>query len=202
MQILIPISTRSVFFPEREYYFPKPLIEIKGTSMINHVTNNLSANIREPKYTFVINRDDSQKFSIGNALKISLGADTTVIEKLNETSGALCSSLLAIDHIDHDQPLIISNSDQVLDDDISEKIKIFQKNKYDAAVITFRSTHPRWSYVMDDNDLVLQAFEKKVISKNAIAGFYYFNKASDFFDCAKRSILNDSSLDGLFPNNE
>ena len=198
MQILIPVSTRSTFFPEKDFYFPKPLIEIKGTPMINHVIDNLSANISDPEYTFVVNKDDSQKFSIENALKIYLGEDTTVIEKLNETCGALCSSLLAIDHIDHDQPLIISNSDQVLDDDISEKIKIFKENKYDAAVITFESNHPRWSYVMDDDDLVVQAFEKKVISKHAIAGFYYFRKASNFFDSAKRAILNDSSLDGLF----
>ena len=102
MQILIPVSTRSTFFPEKDFYFPKPLIEIKGTPMINHVIDNLSANISDPEYTFVVNKDDSQKFSIENALKIYLGEDTTVIEKLNETCGALCSSLLAIDHIDHD----------------------------------------------------------------------------------------------------
>ena len=38
MQILIPIANTSEFFPKSEFYFPKPLIEVNGRSMIELIT--------------------------------------------------------------------------------------------------------------------------------------------------------------------
>ena len=198
MNILIPISTHSVFFPSEEFYFPKPLIDVNGNAMINWVVENLLNNFDKAKFTFVINREDSRLFSIGDALKINLGDRATIIEKNNETSGALCSALLAIDEIDHSEPLIISNCDQYFTCDISKNIKKIQKKNADAGVLTFESVHPRWSYVASENEKVIQTFEKKVASKRAIAGLYYFKNARDFFEYAKYPIINNVSTDSLF----
>jgi NDP-sugar pyrophosphorylase family protein len=41
MQILIPISGYSAFFPKEDFYFPKPLIEVAGTAMIEVVVRQL-----------------------------------------------------------------------------------------------------------------------------------------------------------------
>jgi NDP-sugar pyrophosphorylase family protein len=199
MQIMIPMSTRSDFFPERDFYFPKPLIEVNGDSMINWVIDNLSANIKKAEFFFVVNKEDSRLFSIGDALQISLEGKATIIEKNNETSGALCSALLAIDSIDHSEPLIISNCDQYLDLDITEEIAKFQSKDADAGVLTFESVHPRWSYVVAGyNGRVMQTFEKKVASKHAIAGLYYFKRAGDFFQHAEAPIMQNISVGSNF----
>ncbi len=42
-------------------------------------------------------------------------------------------------------------------------------------MVTFESLHPRWSFVRrGGNGLVSEAAEKRVISRDAIAGFYYY----------------------------
>jgi dTDP-glucose pyrophosphorylase len=65
--------------------------------------------------------------------------------------------------------------------------------------VTFRSVHPRWSYVkLDDDGNVTEAAEKRVISTHAIAGLYYFRTAQQFVDAATATITVDDHLDGIF----
>ena len=51
MQVLIPISSRSSFFPDEDYFFPKPLIEVAGRPMIElvitHLKKQLNKSIRD-----------------------------------------------------------------------------------------------------------------------------------------------------------
>ena len=102
-------------------------------------------------------------------------------------------------HIDFDSPLIISNSDQIIDSNLSDIMSSFQNSQASSGVATFNSVHPRWSYVLANSDkIVEQAFEKDVKSKNAVAGFYYFDKASYFIDSAKKVIINDVNVNGMY----
>lgn len=199
MQILIPISGYSTFFPKEEFYFPKPLIEIAGTAMIEVVVRQLQRQFNDAKFIFVIDPEDARSFSLDRTLQLLTGDDTQVIEKPGPTSGALCSCLLAIDALDTNQPLIIANSDQIIEDDLAQAVETFKTNNCSAGLITFESIHPRWSYVIDDGKgEVIQTFEKKVASRNAIAGFYYFNSAFIFFEAAKQVVLNDAQIDGRY----
>ena len=102
------------------------------------------------------------------------------------------------DHIDQDEPLIICNSDQIIDSDIKEIINEFNLINCDVGIITFNSLHPRFSYVKSTNDKVLNAAEKKVISNNAIAGFLYYKKASLFFKSAQNVIIKGDALNGKY----
>lgn len=199
MQILIPISSRTSFFPSEEYFFPKPLIEVAGRPMIELVINQLKRQFTNPKFTFVIDRDDARTFSIDRICQLAGGSGTHVIERIGQTSGALCSCLLAIEALDPHAPLLISNSDQIISADLSAQINSFDRAQVDAGVVTFDSIHPRWSYVVEaSNNRVAQTFEKKVVSRRAIAGLYYFREAGQFLDAAKKAILNDVNVDGAF----
>ena len=199
MQVLIPISARSSFFPEEDFFFPKPLIEVVGRPMIEVVISQLKRQLRNPKFTFVIDRDDARQFSIDRTMQLAAGEGTQVIERMGDTSGALCSCMLAIDAIDPDEPLLISNSDQITSADLGEHIDRFESSGADAGLVTFDSIHPRWSYVVEDDDhTVAQTFEKKVVSRIAIAGLYYYRKAGRFIEDAKTTILNDASVNGSF----
>lgn len=199
MQILVPIATRSSFFPEDQYFFPKPLIEVAGRPMIELVVSQLKEQIRDASFVFVIDRDAVRSFSIDKTVELIAGDGTQVIQRSGQTSGALCSCLLAIDALDPDAPLLIANSDQIIRDDLGAYLKHFEISGAEAGVITFDSVHPRWSYVVEGpRNRVLQTFEKKVVSRQAIAGIYYFRKASQFVDAAKKTILNNASINGNF----
>lgn len=199
MQVLIPISGRSNFFPEEEFYFPKPLIEVAGRPMIELVIDQLKSSLPSACFTFVINREDAQFFSIDRTLVLTAGKETKVIERQAHTAGALCSCLLSVEALDLDQPLLVANSDQIIDADIGVSLKEFEALGYDAGVITFDSVHPRWSYIVPDADgNVLQACEKKVVSRQAIAGLYWFRSARKFLEAGQRAILKDAHVQGNF----
>lgn len=199
MQILIPISGHSSFFPKSDYYFPKPLVEIAGTPMIEVVVKQLQRQFNGARFIFVIDPEDARSFSLDRTLMLLSGETTVIIEKPGATSGALCSCLLSLDALDLNEPLIISNCDQLIDYDLANALDIFGFKEYSAGVLTFDSIHPRWSYVVeDDQGDVIQTFEKKVASRNAIAGFYYFKSASIFLEAAKQVVLNNAHVDNIF----
>jgi NDP-sugar pyrophosphorylase family protein len=199
MQVLLPISIQSPFFPANDFFFPKPLIEVVGRPMIEHVIGQLKKQFKNTKFTIVLPRDEARTFSIDRIVQLAGGEGTQVIERVGQTSGALCSCLLAIDDLDHDAPLLISNSDQIISADIGSLVAEFERAGADAGVLTFDSIHPRWSYVVETEDnCVVQACEKRVVSRMAIAGLYYFRKAGQFFDAAQKAILNDANVDGAF----
>ena len=186
MQILIPISGHSAFFPKEDFYFPKPLIEIAGKPMIELVIEQFQHHFKEAGFVFVVDRDDTRSFSLDRTLSLLTGAGSRIVEKPGQTSGALCSCLLAVDALDLDQPLIIANSDQIIDHDLFQSVSTFESKRVAAGVLTFDSVHPRWSYIVDDGaGNVVQTFEKRVSSRHAIAGLYYFQTANCFIEAAK-----------------
>jgi dTDP-glucose pyrophosphorylase len=197
INILIPIAGKSQFFSENEYPFPKPLIEIGQKTMIEHVINNLDSIDPKVQFIFVLNGADCRKYHLDSTLNIITEHKCKIIRLDNETRGAACSALMAISHIANDKPLIIANSDQIFEGSLKGIVASFKDS--DAGVLTFESVHPRWSYVrLNENQQVVETAEKRPISKNAIAGLYYFRRGRDFVDSAMRMIQKDSSVNGSF----
>lgn len=199
MRYLIPIASRDELFPRKEFHFPKPLIEINNVPMIEHVIASIRMHDVNPEFIFVVNRQDCIEFSLDKVLEFSAGPSCVVVQLEKPTAGALCSCLMAVDYINDDQPLVVMNGDQVIDTNIDEVITYFQNKSAGAGVLTFESVHPRWSYVKTDrNGDVLETAEKRVLSRRAIAGFYYYSRGQSFVAAAKRVILNNQSLNGVF----
>jgi dTDP-glucose pyrophosphorylase len=94
---------------------------------------------------------------------------------------------------------VICNGDQIILADLPSALADFKKRQLDGGVIVFEDVHPRWSFVKCNAEgLVVEAAEKRPISKLATAGFYYFQRGRDFVRAAERMILKDSQVDGLF----
>ncbi len=69
----------------------------------------------------------------------------------------------------------------------------------DGGMVTFDAVHPRWSYVRTGPDgLVVEAAEKRPISRIATAGIYWYRRGGDFVDGAMAMIRKDASVDGAF----
>ena len=195
INILIPAMGNSVFF--ENYYFPKLMIEINGETVLEKVINNF-CQIEEKHFIFVLSEKECNEFHTDNGVKLLTGGNCSIIRLKNETAGGLCTSLIAVEYINNGDPLIVANFDQIIDVNYQDVIDSFNDNNYDAGVISFKSIHPRWSYLRVDGDEVVELSEKCPISKNAIAGFYYFRHGSDFVEGAKRAIYKESSLNGRY----
>ena len=199
INILIPLGGKSVFFDAAEYVYPKPLIEVNGVSMIELVIRNLER-IQGPKtFIFVVSAEDCQKYHLDQVLRL-LTEDNCRIVKLNgPTRGAACSALMAIEHINTSDPLIISNGDQIIEEDLQAILDHFDEQEYDAGVLTFDTVHPRWSYVrLDEAGCIVETAEKRPISRHAIAGFYYFRQGADFVRSAMKMIEKDAEVEGMY----
>lgn len=198
LNILIPLGASSQFFESADYYYPKPLVEIEGKPMIQHVIENLSSISQEKRFIFILREEDCTQHHLDATLRLLAGEDAIIIKLQSETKGAACSALLAVHFIANDQPLIIANGDQLFDINIDEYLKHIQNDKIDAGCLSFESVHPRWSYIRLNNDHIVEAAEKRPLSKMAIAGFYYFAKGLYFVEASKRMIRKDANVNGQF----
>ena len=199
LNILVPMAGRSEFFDSKTYVFPKPLFEINGIPMIELVVKNLDIIDNGKQFHFVISADDCDRFHLDHTLRLLTDGRCNLLRLDRETRGAACSCLMAIESINNEMPLIISNADQIIEHDLNEVLDYFEDGGYDAGVICFESVHPRWSYVLlNENGLIIETAEKRPISKNAVAGFYYFRYGADFVAAAMRSIEKDANVNGLY----
>lgn len=194
INVLLPAMGTSTFF--KDTYFPKPLIEINGKTMVEMVIDDYS-NLNPKNYIFVFSDDDCKKFHLDSSVKI-LSPASRVIRLNHQTAGALCTCLMAVEYINNDTPLIIANSDQIIMVDYTMVMKHFEQIDADAGVITFPSIHPRWSYAKKQGDEVVEVAEKRPLSKDAIAGLYYFKKGRDFVKTAQKALLKQNNLEGQY----
>jgi len=197
INILIPLAGKNQFFSEAEYPYPKPLIEINGKTMIEHVIGNFNGLKQQKQFIFIVNNEDCKKYHLDNVLNLLTDHTCKIIKIDAETKGAACSALMAIEYINNNMPLVIANADQIIGEDIQAKITTLEA--YDAGVITFDSVHPKWSYARVDSDgNITETAEKRPISKSAIAGFYYFKEGKKFVLSAMSMIKKDASVNGLY----
>lgn len=195
MNIIVPIAGANSV-PERTEYI-KSLQEIERKTILQHAFEALQPVIAA-HFVVVIKREDVNKYHLDNVVKL-LRPESEVMIAEGETMGAACTCMLAVDKLDLEQPLLIVGSDQVLAVPYADILANFQAHDYDGGVAIFEDVHPRWSYVrLDQDDYVIEAAEKRPISKNATAGFYYFKKARFFMEAAQSMIMKGASVNGKF----
>jgi dTDP-glucose pyrophosphorylase len=113
------------------------------------------------------------------------------------TQGAACTTLLAVEHIDNDIPLLIANSDQLVDWDVFEFFDAV--HRYDGGLVTFKASDPRWSYAeVDDFGCVTRVAEKEPISQHATTGIYYWRRGRDYVRFARQMIQKNLRVNNEF----
>lgn len=199
LNVLIPLAGPTPYFNITDFPFPKPLIEIRGKLMVEHVITNLNTINIEKRYIFLLRDEDCVRFHLDETIRLLAGPHAVLIRIAGQTRGAVCSSLLAIEHIDNDESLVISNGDQLFQNGLSKHVPKLLADAHDGGCIVFDSVHPRWSYVrLDHQSRIIEAAEKRPISKQAIAGIYAFSRGKDFVTGAKESIRKGASHEGQF----
>jgi NDP-sugar pyrophosphorylase family protein len=197
LQIIVPLGGKASRFQERGFTFPKPLIEIGNRSMIEVVLENLAPPTPN-QFTFICRKEHLSQFYLGDMLGL-LAPDCRIIPLEQDTAGALCSVLLAVDHLNPDDELLIANGDQFISTGLAPFYEACRQPAIDGCVLTFAATHPRWSFVKTDAaGRVTAVAEKRPISKQATAGLYYFRRAQDFISSAEKTLVKGLTTAGQF----
>jgi dTDP-glucose pyrophosphorylase len=115
------------------------------------------------------------------------------------TEGAACTALLAKELINNEQPLFFANSDQFVVWDSNEFMYKMNETNADGGIVTFKATHPKWSFAKIGHDgFITEVAEKKPISNDATVGFYYWKHGSDFVKYAEKMIQDEIRVNNEF----
>ena len=195
LNVLIPMAGAGSRFSQAGYTFPKPLIEVKGKPMIQVVIENLNL---DANYIYVVQKSHREKYNLDTLLNL-LTPGCKIVETEGLTEGAACTALLAKDYIDNDSPLFFANSDQFVEWDSNEFMYKMQETNSDGGIVSFKATHPKWSFAkIDENGLVTEVAEKNPISDIATVGYYYWKQGSDFVKYSEQMIQNNTRVNSEF----
>jgi NDP-sugar pyrophosphorylase family protein len=199
MRLIVLMAGDSGMFEVAGANYPKNLVEIDGEPLVQRVIEGLQPTIDlAARAIFLIRRDEQRRHHTGDVIRL-LVDDAEVIGVPTLSSGAACTALHAIGQIDREESLLVCNGDQIVEAAIPGVVDEFEANGLDAGTITFDAVHPRWSYVRTgEHDLVVEAAEKRPISRLATAGVYWFRRGGDFVDGVMSMIRKDASVDGAF----
>jgi len=195
LNVLIPMAGLGTRFSDAGYEFPKPLVEVDGKPMIQAVVESLKI---KANYIYVVQKEHYNKYNLYYLLNlITPGCEIVVIDGITE--GAAVTALLAKDFIDNNKPLLMANSDQIIEWNPKDFIYDLTTKSADGGIATFKSVHPKWSYArLDSNGLVVEVAEKKPISDIATVGIYYWKHGSDFVKYAQQMIDNNIRVNNEF----
>ena len=170
-------------------------MEVFGKPMIQVVVESLAI---EGRFIFIIQKEHNEKYNMKSFLK-AIRPNCEVIEISGVTEGAACTTLLAKEFINNDNPLVIANSDQYIKWNASNTMYNMSESKVDGGILTFKATHPKWSYAKSGDDgFVTEVAEKQVISEDATVGVYYWSKGSDYVKYAEDMIQKDIRVNNEF----
>lgn len=195
LNVLIPMAGLGSRFREAGYAFPKPLVEVDGKPMIQAVVESLGV---KAKYTYIVQKDHYEKYNLSYLLNL-ITPDCKIVQVDGITEGAAVTCLLAKEYINNSSPLIMANSDQIIEWNSRQFIYDLMTKNADGGIATFKSTHPKWSYAkINEVGLVTEVAEKKPISDIATVGIYYWKHGSDFVKYAEQMIDKDIRTNGEF----
>jgi HAD superfamily hydrolase (TIGR01509 family) len=195
MNVLIPMAGAGSRFAQAGYTFPKPLIDVEGKPMIQVVVDNLNI---DATFIYVVQKSHREKYNLDTLLNL-ITPNCKIVEVDGLTEGAACTTLLAKEYIDSDAPLLMANSDQFLEWDSNEFMYKMIEQKVDGGILSFHSTHPKWSFAkVDEYGYVTEVAEKNPISDIATVGVYYWAKGSDYVRYAEQMIQKNIRVNNEF----
>jgi dTDP-glucose pyrophosphorylase len=197
MKILIPMAGQGSRFATEGYTFPKPLIDVDGKPMIQKVVENLNFSA---EFIFLVRKEHLRKYEgLSDTLHRITGGQAKIVEVEGLTEGAAFTALLAKEHINTDEDLLIANSDQVIEYRPENFLTMKNMTTADGIVFTFNAVHPKWSFAkVDDAGFVTQVAEKVPISNIATCGIYWYRKGKDFVEAAESMIAKNIRVNNEF----
>jgi NDP-sugar pyrophosphorylase family protein len=200
MNIVIPMVGLGKRFSDVGFKKPKPLIDVRGKSIVQHSVESLNI---EGNYIFIIRTSDYSE-ELKFVLK-TLKPNCIIIETKELTEGSASSILLAKEYINNDEELITTNCDQRTDWNSDKFINFCRNEDCDGVVVTYPydgiivGEKSPYSFIeVDSFNEAIRLEEKFAISDNALCGIHYWKKGKDFISSAELMIKNNDRINNEF----
>lgn len=198
INIVIPMAGEGSRFSAAGYEKPKPFVDVDGKPMIIRVLENLSH--PDATYILIARKEHLEREpSLVDQIKRGFNVLFIPIDKLTE--GTACTILYARKYINNEHPLLIANSDQIVDIYLEGFVDDCSSRELDGSILTFvdKSRDPKWSFAkIDESGLVVEVREKFAISEFATVGIYLFSKGRDFVNASVDMIIQNDRVNGEF----
>ncbi|MBL4694339.1 NTP transferase domain-containing protein [Candidatus Gracilibacteria bacterium] len=207
MQVIIPMSGMGTRFLEAGYDKPKPLIEVDGKPIIDHVVNLFGS---DDEFLFICNEKHIDEFQIDEYVKSLVAKAKVFVVPSHAPKGPIYDIILASGLIDDDKPTLVNYCDfnQYWD---YQDFKVFvAERELDGAVICYKGFHPHllgddfYAGCRTDEDLnLLEIKEKHSFTPNKMdtfqsSGTYYFGSGRILKKYGMRIMDEGISVNGEF----
>ncbi|MBW2968068.1 NTP transferase domain-containing protein [Candidatus Woesearchaeota archaeon] len=180
MKILIPMAGKGKRFSD--FLSPKPLIEIDGKPMIEHVLEYFP---RNAEFIFACNEYHLETTDLKDVLA-RLAPNGRIVRVTDNVLGPAYTSLTAFDYIDDDEEVIVNYCDFIQTWDFNDFMTKVREHRPDGAIVSFRGFHPSslgttyYAYMkVNESGFITDLKEKESFSDDrtkdfASTGTYYF----------------------------
>lgn len=194
---ILILAAGPVEFESHDGGYPLCLSEMDGAPLLERIIEN-TRKICDSRYVYALLDKDVERFHLDQVAQL-ITPDASVARVPVCTQGSACTALLAASGFDGESELLVISANELVEVDLAEVLDCFRVRGLDGGVITFRSVHPRYSYVrLNDEGLVVEAAQQNPISQSATVGVFWFARASDFIESVKSMIRKNASVDGKF----
>jgi len=189
LQIVVPAAGLGKRFREAGYEDPKPLIQIHGRAMIEHVLHNIRPE-QDHRITVVCQRahyDRLKKINVDRLLPLD-----NVTEGAAMTVRYACQVLPLRDH------LMVANSDQLLEAWSPTEFITSTLGANGSVVVFPGDGSKKWSYAEVNRGKVVRIVEKEPISEWATCGIYWWKSVEEYLRASMEMILYGDRVNGEF----
>ena len=196
INIIIPMAGMGKRFMEAGYTLPKPLLKIVDKEVIYHIVYIMR--MPNAQFIFIVRQDHCDQYQLDKIL-LNIEPNAKIV-KINElTQGSICTVLLAKEHFNDDNPVIIKDCDQILNWNPEHFIEFVQRNHADGAIVNIHTDRPNYSFSrVDSHGRIYETAEKSVISNYGSVGVYYFARGKDLIKYSEKMIEKNIRVNNEF----
>lgn len=196
MNIIIPMAGRGSRTNDLTS-IPKPLIPIKGKSMIDWVIKSLKL---KGNYFFITRRYAYKEWNVQlNKILDNTCPGCKIIEIDYITEGPACSALIPKNDINNNEPLIVVNCDQIMHWDSQKFLETCNREDLDGVLVTQNKSTIKNSYIaLDEKGYGIAVKEKEIISSHALTGLHFWKKGRYFVESTEEMIAKNIRYNNEF----
>ncbi len=205
MKIVIPMSGMGNRFVKAGYTTPKPLIEIEGIPVIEHIVTMFPG---ETDFVFICNSMHLEETDMRSVLQ-KIAPQGKIVEIPPHKKGPVYAVTLIEDLINDNEEVIVNYCDFSCYWDYHDFLNHTRSRNADGAVPAYKGFHPHmlgttnYAFMRDDKQWMIETKEKEPFTDNrmeeyASMGTYYFKKGAYVKKYFKELMDENINLNGEF----
>lgn len=197
VQLVIPAAGNGQRFKNAGFNTIKPLIPVFEIPMINWVIANFSSDLLSR--IIIISKFEDELHELKNNWFKKNPIDIEFCLLPDQTQGPADTVSRVKDIIDLKAPMVVANSDQFVDSELTEFLNRTIQGPEDGMLLSMTAHSTKWSYIGRRRDgQINKVVEKMEISNEATVGIYGWKQAIHFFYSYEKMCNNNDRTNGEF----